>query len=43
MENKLKPLAKSVFILLGLTAVASARDAPIHDKMFVSSMTTLII
>ena len=43
MENKLKPLAKSVFILLGLTAVASARDPPIHDKMFVSSMTALII
>ena len=33
MENVLKPLAKNVFIPLGLTAVASATDAAIH-KMF---------
>ena len=33
--NVLKPLAKSVLILLGLTAAAaSATDAAIHKKMF---------
>ena len=30
MQNVLKPLAKSVLIRLGLTAVASATDAAIH-------------
>ena len=30
MKNVLKPLAKSVLIRLGLTAVASATDAAIH-------------
>ena len=34
--NVLKPLAKSVLIPLGLTAAASAIDAAIHKKMFVS-------
>ena len=34
MEKVLKPLAKNVFIPLGLTAVASATDAAIHKKMF---------
>ena len=33
MKNVLKPLAKSVLIPLGLTAVASATDAAIHKKM----------
>ena len=33
MKNVLKPLAKSVLIPLGLTAVASAADAAIHKKM----------
>ena len=32
--NVSKPLAKSVFIPLGLTAAASATDAAIHKKMF---------
>ena len=41
--NALKPLAKSVLIPLGLTAVASATDAAIHKKMFGSGNTTLII
>ena len=41
--NLLKPLAKSVLIQLGLTAVASASDAVIHKKIFGSSFTTLII
>ena len=41
--NLLKPLAKSVLIQLGLTAVASATDAAIHKKMFGSGFTTLII
>ena len=39
----LKRLAKSVLIPLGLTAAASATDAAIHEKMFGSGMTTLII
>ena len=41
IQNVLKPLAKSVLIPLGLTA--SATDATIHKKMFVSGTTTLII
>ena len=32
MENVLKPLTKSVLILLGLTVAASATDAAIHKK-----------
>ena len=43
MKYVLKPLAESLFILLGLTAVALAIDAVIHKKMFESGMTTLII
>ena len=43
MRNVLKPLVKSVFILLGLTAAAAATDAAIHKKMFPSGTTTLII
>ena len=31
-KNVLKPLAKSVLILLGLTASASATDSAIHKK-----------
>ena len=41
--NVFKPLAKSVLIPLGLTAVATATDAAIHEKMFGSGTTTLII
>ena len=49
--NVLKPLAKSVLLLLVLTAAASATDAAIHKKMFGTGMcpselakqTTLII
>ena len=33
MKNVVKPLAKSVLIPLGLTAVASAADAGIHKKI----------
>ena len=33
MKNVIKPLAKSVLILLGLTAAASAADAGIHKKI----------
>ena len=40
--NVLKPLAKSVLIPLGLTT-ASATHAVIHEKMFGSGSTTLII
>ena len=43
MKNALKLLAKSISILLGLTAAGSARDAAIHNKMFWSGTTTLII
>ena len=42
-KNVLKPLAKNVLIQLELTLAASATDAPIHKKMFGSSVTTLII
>ena len=49
--NVLKPLTKSVFIPLGLTAAASVKDVAIHKKMFGSGthpldlgkQTTLII
>ena len=43
MKNVLKPLAKSVLILLGLTVAASATNAAIHKEMFGSGVTTLII
>ena len=43
MKNLLKPLAKSVLISLGLTAVASAIDADIQKKIFGCGMATLII
>ena len=51
IANVLKPLAKSILILLGLTAAASATDAAIHKKMFgsgrpldlASHVTTLTI
>ena len=32
MKNVIQPLAKSVLVPLGLTAVASAGDAEIHKK-----------
>ena len=32
MKNVIKPLAKSVLILCGLTAAASATDAGTHKK-----------
>ena len=32
IKNVIRPLAKSVLIILGLTAVASAADAGIHKK-----------
>ena len=38
-----KPLAKSVLIPLGLTATVSAKDAAIHEKVYGSGNTTLII
>ena len=43
ITNVIKPLAKSVLILLGLTAAASAADAGIHKKMLGSGTTALII
>ena len=47
--NVLKPLAKSIFIPLGLTAAAAAAaaaaatDAVVHKKMFESGITIVII
>ena len=43
LKNVLKPLVKNVLIPLRLTAGASATDAGIHKKMFVSGITRLII
>ena len=42
-KNLIKPLAKSALIPLGLTAAASVADAVIHNKIFGSGTTTLII
>ena len=42
MKNVLKPLAKSVLTLLGLTASSSAIDANISKKMFGLGMATQI-
>ena len=39
----IKALAKSVLILLGLTAAASAADAGIHKKILRSGNTTTLI
>ena len=43
IKNVITPLAKSVLILLGLTAAASAADAGIYKKILGSGNTTLII
>ena len=43
MKDVFKLLAKSISILLGLTAAGSATDAAIHKKMFWSGTTTLTI
>ena len=47
MKNVLDPLAKSVLTPLRLTAAAAAAaaatDATIHEKVFGSGITTLII
>ena len=43
MNNVLKPLVKSVSILLELTTAASAINATIYRKMFQSGRATLII
>ena len=43
MKNVLTPLAKSILILLGLTAAASAADAAIQRKIQGSGKTALII
>ena len=41
LKNILKPLAKSILLLLGL--IATATDATIHKKIFGSGTTTLMI
>ena len=43
IKNVVKPLAKSVLILLGLTAAAAAADVGIHKKILRSGNTMLII
>ena len=43
MKNVLKPLDKTVSVLLGLTAPVLATDAAVHKKMFGSGNTTLTI
>ena len=43
MKNVLAPIAKSVLKPLGLTTAASATDAAIKKRIYVSSMTVLII
>ena len=43
IRNVIKPLAKSVLILLGLTAAASTADAGIYKKILGSGTITLII
>ena len=42
IKNVIKPLAKSFLILLGLTAVASAAEVGVHQKILGSGNTTLI-
>ena len=42
MKNVIETLGKSLLILLGLTAAASAADAGVHKKIFESGNTTLI-
>ena len=42
IKNKIKPLAKSILIPLGLTAAASAADAGIHKKILGSGNTNNI-
>ena len=42
MEDVLKPLTKSAFLLLGFTAVASATDTDIQKKIYGSRSTTVI-
>ena len=43
IANLLKPFAKSVLTLLGLTIAAAAKDAANHKRMFRSGNATLII
>ena len=42
MKSVLTPLAKRIFILLGLSAEMSAADKATHEKMCASGTTTLI-
>ena len=41
MKNVIQPLAKSVFIPLGVTAAASTADAGLHKKILGSETTAL--
>ena len=43
IKNMIKPLAKSVLILLELTAAASAADAGVHKKLLESGCNATLI
>ena len=43
MKSVIKPLAKSVLVLLGLTAAASAEDVGIHKNILGSGHNTILI
>ena len=43
IKNVIKPLAKSLLILIGLTAAAAVADTGIHKKVLGSGNTTLMI
>ena len=43
MKNVMQPSAKSLLIALGLTIVASTKDATFQKKIFGSGMTAFII
>ena len=42
-KDRVKPIAKSVLISLGLTAATKATDAAVYKKRFHSGMATSII
>ena len=43
MKSVIQPLVKSVLILLGLTAAASAADEKIHEKILGSGHNTTLV
>ena len=43
IKHVLTPISENVLLLLGVTAVVSASDAAIQNKIYGSGMTTMII